>query len=88
MERKIPTQQSLLPLRNFLGGTIVSMFAIDAGISEDIMSDISEGSVVQLKSGGPKMTVRWIENGEAYCQWFSKDDEKGAKFSMSQLTSA
>ncbi len=39
------------------------------------MSDISEGSVVQLKSGGPAMTVRWVEDGEAYCQWFSKDEE-------------
>lgn len=50
------------------------------------MSDISAGRVVQLKSGGPKMTVRWVEDGEAYCQWFSKEDEKGAKFSVAQLT--
>lgn len=62
--------------------------AIDAEISEDVMGDISEGSVVQLKSGGPKMTVRWVEEGQAYCQWFSKDEEKGAKFSVAQLTPA
>lgn len=49
------------------------------------MSDISAGSVVQLKSGGPKMTVRWVEEGEAYCEWFSRDDEKGAKFAVEQL---
>lgn len=35
------------------------------------------GSVVQLKSGGPRMTVRWVEEGEAFCEWFS--DEKVPK---------
>lgn len=41
-------------------------------------SDISEGSIVQLKSGGPAMTVRWV--GEdfggtivANCDWFIQD---------------
>lgn len=50
------------------------------------MADIVAGSVVQLKSGGPNMTVRWIEHDEAYCQWFDKTNEKGAKFSLAQLT--
>ena len=27
------------------------------------------GEVVQLKSGGEKMTVRVVENGEAWCDW-------------------
>jgi len=36
------------------------------------MIDFKPGDLVQLKSGGPKMTVKAIdpENGEAYCQWF------------------
>jgi uncharacterized protein YodC (DUF2158 family) len=33
-----------------------------------------KGDVVQLKSGGPKMTVAWCEEEHgvltAYCQWF------------------
>jgi uncharacterized protein YodC (DUF2158 family) len=33
------------------------------------MSDIKAGDVVKLKSGGVAMTVAWIEDGSAYCQW-------------------
>lgn len=46
---------------------------------------IEAGSVVILKSGGPEMTVRWVENDEAYCQWFDGKQEKGAKFAVIQL---
>lgn len=38
---------------------------------------IKEGSIVQLKSGGPAMTVRWVgeELGthSANCDWFIQD---------------
>jgi uncharacterized protein YodC (DUF2158 family) len=40
-------------------------------------AEIRPGNVVQLKSGGPLMTVRWI--GESYgeptvcCDWFVQD---------------
>jgi uncharacterized protein YodC (DUF2158 family) len=33
------------------------------------MSDIKAGDVVKLKSGGVAMTVAWIEDGSAFCQW-------------------
>jgi len=40
-------------------------------------TEIKAGNVVQLKSGGPFMTVRWIEEqlGEltVCCDWFIQD---------------
>lgn len=32
------------------------------------------GDVVQLKSGGPKMTVSTLKDGEVWCVWFDKDN--------------
>lgn len=43
------------------------------------------GAVVQLKSGGPKMTIKWVESSDAYCEWFSGAEVRGAKFSIAQL---
>ncbi len=31
------------------------------------------GSIVQLKSGGPKMTVSHVEDGFVHCTWFDKE---------------
>ncbi len=33
------------------------------------------GDVVQLKSGGPLMTVSDIEDEDVYCNWFDKNDK-------------
>ena len=35
------------------------------------VNEIVKGSVVLLKSGGPKMTVAWVEDGEVGCEWFN-----------------
>lgn len=36
--------------------------------------DFQVGDVVELKSGGPKMTVRMVgNNGLIYCVWFNID---------------
>jgi uncharacterized protein YodC (DUF2158 family) len=44
------------------------------------------GTLVQLKSGGPVMTVMWINGDEAYCNWFDDRNElKGSKFRTLQL---
>lgn len=57
------------------------------------MADIKAGDVVQLKSGGPKMTVsqigdfvmsKGIENG-AKCTWFDKTTLKEDVFHMEAL---
>jgi uncharacterized protein YodC (DUF2158 family) len=51
---------------------------------------IKEGSVVQLKSGGPKMTVCRVhdENGTATvsCDWFVQDKKESADFRLSSLS--
>lgn len=54
------------------------------------MSDqIAVGSVVQLKSGGPKMTVSEVKpwNGimTAYCDWFEGSNSKTNGFPVTSL---
>lgn len=43
------------------------------------------GDVVQLKSGGPIMTVRWCQDDGAYCDWFVGTKQEGGKFAPAQL---
>ena len=47
------------------------------------------GDVVQLKSGGPKMTIREIENWDggprAWCKWFHGNDSKEDVFPLVAL---
>jgi uncharacterized protein YodC (DUF2158 family) len=44
------------------------------------------GDVVQLKSGGPMMTISWIEDDQAYCEWFDGKKPMGQKFLLTSLT--
>ena len=38
------------------------------------MEDFEIGNVVQLKSGGPKMTIHGlVSDGDVICQWFEGD---------------
>lgn len=47
---------------------------------------MQKGSLVQLKSGGPIMTIGWVEQGRAYCNWFDDRNElKDAVFNLEQL---
>lgn len=51
------------------------------------MADFKEGDIVQLKSGGPKMTVKAIDDdGEALCQWFSGSKLQQGFFEPHTLT--
>lgn len=43
------------------------------------------GDVVKLRSGGPLMTIKFIDGGEAYCEWFDNKDVKGSMFALPQL---
>lgn len=47
---------------------------------------IHAGDVVMLKSGGPPMTVRWVEEKEAFCDWFDGKNDKSARYMIWQLT--
>jgi uncharacterized protein YodC (DUF2158 family) len=49
------------------------------------MAGFQDGDVVRLKSGGPKMTIKFVEQGEAYCEWFADVEAKGAKCKLAQL---
>lgn len=52
------------------------------------MPEFHDGDVVRMKSGGPKMTIRFIERDEAVCDWFAGDQPKVDRFKLAQLTSA
>jgi uncharacterized protein YodC (DUF2158 family) len=43
------------------------------------------GDVVYLNSGSPAMTIIWIEDGKAYCEWFVNGKKDGDKFPLTAL---
>ncbi len=56
------------------------------------MGELRIGDVVQLKSGGPEMTIREIDNysgggpkDEALCEWFAETTNKRATFKLTSL---
>lgn len=49
---------------------------------------MKDGDTVQLKSGGPVMTIMWIEGGQAYCQWFDGKKIAGERLSLVALKPA
>lgn len=54
--------------------------------SENVSNgSIQAGDVVQLKSGGPRMTVKWVTDGNAYCEWFDGKKQAGHPFGVVQL---
>ena len=46
------------------------------------MKEIEAGAVVQLRSGGPKMTVNKVEGSEAVCNWFDGNKAQTAIFEL------
>jgi uncharacterized protein YodC (DUF2158 family) len=53
------------------------------------MTGIKAGDVVQLKSGGPTMTVNFVENSsgteEAACSWFINNKKESSRFPVATL---
>jgi uncharacterized protein YodC (DUF2158 family) len=54
------------------------------------MENLQGGEVVQLKSGGPLMTIKHVESdGTTYCHWFDNQGElKHGTFKREQLKKA
>ncbi|MGC1361085.1 MAG: DUF2158 domain-containing protein [Silvibacterium sp.] len=50
--------------------------------------DLKVGDVVQLKSGGPKMTVNELTPAQAHCVWFVGGAREGGVFHPSSLDKA
>ena len=48
-------------------------------MEQKMTTAIKAGDIVTLKSGGPKMTVAWVEDGQAYCEWFDTKFETQSK---------
>ena len=47
---------------------------------------IAAGDTVRLKSGGPVMTVAWVRDDGASCQWFdSKNELKTGFFQLESI---
>ncbi len=46
---------------------------------------ISPGDIVQLKSGGPEMTVEWIDEQVAMCAWFDGKKNYKEQFQLTSL---
>nr|WP_281722858.1 DUF2158 domain-containing protein [Nitrosomonas nitrosa] len=38
--------------------------------------ELKKGDVVRLKSGGPKMTIKFIEGETVACVWFNEKNQK------------
>ncbi|MCK5485320.1 MAG: DUF2158 domain-containing protein [Desulfobacterales bacterium] len=50
------------------------------------MSKLKEGDIVQLKSGGPKMTIQEVtERNRIICQWFKGASLEWATFPLTSL---
>ncbi len=50
------------------------------------MEELKKGDIVQLKSGGPKMTIYDIIRDAVSCTWFNKEDnQEYAKFSKETI---
>lgn len=48
-------------------------------------SRYTPGDVVQLNSGGPKMTVSEIDGDTVYCEWFIEGDVRRGSFKAAML---
>lgn len=49
-------------------------------------NNFKPGDIVELKSGGPDMTISSIENGSVFCQWFdSKSEPQGRSYTLAVL---
>jgi uncharacterized protein YodC (DUF2158 family) len=87
------TFKSGLPLFRCIMSPVENIFcsciATSLKWSDKMAGGFEKGDTVQLKSGGPKMTVEKIENwnGEmsAWCQWFDGNKPMANRFPLTSL---
>ncbi|HEV8210069.1 MAG TPA: DUF2158 domain-containing protein [Vicinamibacterales bacterium] len=66
---------------------VLSELRIARGIGVAGMTKLMEGDVVQLKSGGPKMTVDGVSQLQAKCSWFNGAIRMSDVFELHSLRS-
>lgn len=49
------------------------------------MADFKVGDVVQLKSGGPVMTITYIDGGKAVCEWFDNNTPASSTYPVEAI---
>ena len=49
------------------------------------MNELKVGDIVQLKSGGPKMTIQGINKESVECSWFVNKEHKSDFFNYDTL---
>jgi uncharacterized protein YodC (DUF2158 family) len=70
--------------KNFFGSVLTI-----SNLGETLMTDsqsFKPGDVVLLKSGGPRMTVDFMENGRVCCSWLDKNKRYQEYFLVETLT--
>lgn len=48
----------------------------------------SEGDIVRVKSGGPAMTIQWVDGKSAFCIWYDGNTHQEASIALSALEEA
>jgi uncharacterized protein YodC (DUF2158 family) len=57
-------------------------------MEKTVTQQLKTGDVVQLKSGGPKMTVQKIESSRVYTQWFAGSKLESGSFPLDSVEPA
>lgn len=50
--------------------------------------NFKSGDTVKLKSGGPVMTIKWINGDEVACAWFDGKKPLSQEFELATLRAA
>lgn len=63
----------------------LGIFYTDLGMIYFRVKKMQAGDVVKLNSDGPAMTIAWVNDDEAYCEWFDDKKPMGHTFQVTSL---